>query len=282
MRIAYLLLFSLVIYCLLPTEVANSWPARTRGRCASWRLPTRSPRCIRNRTNSCRPCCPAPQGTAGPSRLDSPAGVPVATEQQTTGSTKKLEGKAPGSDNEAWRDLFDGKTLSNWKSTKFGGEGEVYVEDGAIRLDFGQPMTGITYDGDALPKNNYEIQLEAQRVDGFDFFCGLTFPVDDSHCSLVVGGWGGSVVGISSIDDMDASENNTTSYIPFTNEKWYVIRVRVTPGLLEAWIDGKRVVDEDVSESKLSTRIEVDLSRPLGVASFDTQAAIRNIRLREL
>jgi len=143
-------------------------------------------------------------------------------------------------------------------------------------------MTGITYAGENLPTNNYEIQLEAKRVDGFDFFCALTFPVDDSHCSLVVGGWGGSVVGISSIDDMDASENDTTEYMTFKNDQWYRIRVRVTPGVLEAWIDEDRVVNVDVADRRLSTRIEVDLNKPLGICAFDTQAALRNIQIREL
>lgn len=183
---------------------------------------------------------------------------------------------------ETWRDLFDGKTLANWMSTRFGGEGDVDVEEGVIRLNFGQPLTGITYQGNDLPKNNYEIRLEAKRVDGLDFFCALTFPVDDSHCSFVVGGWGGSVVGISSIDEMDASENETTDYMTFTNDQWYDIRVRVTPGLLEAWIDDKRVVNADVAGRRLSTRIEVDLSQPLGICCFDTQTALRNIRIREI
>ena len=30
--------------------------------------------------------------------------------------------------------LFDGKTMGNWKSTQFGGEGEVHIEDGNIIL----------------------------------------------------------------------------------------------------------------------------------------------------
>ncbi len=83
----------------------------------------------------------------------------------------------PVSNSDIWRELFDGKTLTHWNSTRFGGEGDVDVEEGVIRLDFGQPLTGITYQGNDLPKNNYEIQLEAKRVDGLDFFCALTFPV---------------------------------------------------------------------------------------------------------
>lgn len=44
-----------------------------------------------------------------------------------------------------------------------------------------------------------------------EFFCGLTVPVrTGTECvSLIVGGWGGSLVGISSIDGLDASETST-------------------------------------------------------------------------
>lgn len=117
-------------------------------------------------------------------------------------------------DEPSWKPLFDGKTLDGWKITNFGGEGEVTVEDGSIILEYGSSLTGITYDG-TFPKTNYEITLEARRLDGTDFFCGMTFPVAESHCSLILGGWGGAVVGLSSIDGHDASENETTQYKKF-------------------------------------------------------------------
>ena len=193
---------------------------------------------------------------------------------------KAIEEKAATKGAKEWKSLFDGKALGDWVSTRFGGEGEVAVRDGRIECDFGNYITGVTYKGKDLPTNNYEIELEAMRVDGGDFFCGLTFPVDDSHATFVVGGWGGSVTGISSIDDYDASENDTTDYMQFENKKWYKIRVRVTKGVLEAWINDKKMVSKDVDASRLSTRIEVDPSKPLGIASFNTQSAYRNIRIR--
>ena len=78
----------------------------------------------------------------------------------------------------------------------------------------GDPFTGINWTND-FPKMNYEVALDAMRVMGSDFFCGLTVPVGDTFCSLIVGGWGGSLVGISSLDGMDASENETTKFISF-------------------------------------------------------------------
>lgn len=186
------------------------------------------------------------------------------------------------SEKQTWRNLFDGKTLTNWKSANFGGEGKVYVEGGKITLDTGVTLTGITWTGGDIPHMNYEISLEAMKVSGDDFFCGLTFPVVDSSCSLIVGGWGGTVVGLSSIDDEDASENETTTSMEFAHGRWYRIRVRVTPKKIEAWIDDKNIVDAVTAGHKISIRPEVSLSRPLGIATWKTEAALRDIKLRKL
>jgi hypothetical protein len=129
---------------------------------------------------------------------------------------------------------------------------------------------------------NYEISLQAMKVSGDDFFCGLTFPVGDSPCSLIVGGWGGTVVGLSSIDDQDASENETTTSMDFAHGRWYRIRVRVTPKKIEAWIDDENVIAAATTGHKISIRPEVSLSRPLGIATWKTEAALRDIKLRKL
>jgi hypothetical protein len=110
----------------------------------------------------------------------------------------------------------------------------------------------------------------------------LTFPVGKSHCSFIVGGWAGAVVGLSSIDGKDASENDTTKYMNFKTGQWYRIRVRVTDDNISAWIDDKQVVDQNIKDRKITTRNEVDLSKPLGISAWQTEAAIRNIRLRKL
>ena len=75
----------------------------------------------------------------------------------------------------------------------------------------GDPFTGLNWTN-TFPEANYEITMEAMRLSGSDFFCGLTVPVGTNFCSLIVGGWGGSLFGISSIDGMDASENETTKF----------------------------------------------------------------------
>ena len=205
----------------------------------------------------------------------------AAADERQQKERKPNEAEQPASP-VPWRTLFDGKTLTNWKSTNFGGEGEVVVEDGALVIDMGNPLTGVTWAGPPLPKVNYEVELEARRMAGSDFFCALTFPVKDSHASLVLGGWGGSLIGISSINGFDASENDTTDYFRFEKNRWYKIRLQVTDTHLRAWIDDKPIVDFEHADCKLSVRIEVEPSRPFGIATFETKGAVRNLRLRNL
>lgn len=102
-------------------------------------------------------------------------------------------------------------------------------------------LTGITYHGD-FPKSNSEIRFEAMRVAGIDFFSGLTFPVGAAHSTLIARGWAGVVVGLSCIDGKNASENETTQYMTFTNGRWYRFRVRVTDQRIAAWIDDQQVI----------------------------------------
>lgn len=184
--------------------------------------------------------------------------------------------------------LFDGRSLDGWKVSDFAGGGEVKVENGQLILGFGEFLTGVVWDTKAagkdrqLPREDYEISLEAKRVDGADFFCGLTFPVGDAPCSLIVGGWGGGVIGLSSINGFDASENETSDYMEFENGRWYKIRLRVTKDKVEAWIDDKQIVDVDREGRTFTIRVEVELSKPLGIASWQTTAALRNIVLTRL
>ena len=238
-----------------------------------------------------------------------------------------------------WQPLFNGKDLAEWEETDYAGRGKVSVENGEVRIDSGEIITGIHWkDKGSLPKTNYEIEYEAMKIDGADFFALLTFPVGDKHASLVTGGWGGSVTGISSINSMDASENDTTLYIKYERNIWYKFRVRVTPKTITVWLDpherlilrkdtpseviaeyakaagidatkaeailrklnpqfdelmkpGKtiivpgeaQVIEANIHEQVVSMRPgEIELSAPLGFATFQTSSKIRNARLRRL
>lgn len=177
--------------------------------------------------------------------------------------------------------LFDGSSLDGWKATDFLDAGNVRMENGCMILEKGWELTGVTWTG-VVPRNNYEITLDAMRVEGEDFFCGLTFPVGVNYCTLIVGGWRGKVVGLSTIDLMDAAENQTAVLLDFEKGRWYRIRLHVTPDRIRAWIDDSRIIDADTGGRIISVRHEVERSCPLGIASWKTTAAIRNICLRAI
>jgi hypothetical protein len=120
------------------------------------------------------------------------------------------------------------------------------------------------------------------RVDGEDFFCGLTFPYRNSSCTFVVGGWGGTCVGLSCIDHQDAYNNSTAKFRDFENNRWYRIRVRATEDKIEAWIDDEQLADVETADRKIDVRMEVEPSQPLGIATWQTTGAIRNFAIVEL
>jgi hypothetical protein len=198
--------------------------------------------------------------------------------------------KSPARAAAATVELFDCKTLHGWRTIEFeiGGGGEASVgSDGTLNLAAGEPMAGIALDSTniALPTGDYEIELEAKIVDGNDFFCALTFPVpvQASFCTLIVGGWGGTVVGLSNVNGMDASINPTRYDRPFAPRRWYKIRTRVKSDYIDVWIDGEPVIELEISKRKIAMRPgAIEQCKPIGLATWRTAAAYRNIRLRPL
>ncbi|MGQ8335909.1 3-keto-disaccharide hydrolase [Sunxiuqinia sp. A32] len=174
--------------------------------------------------------------------------------------------------------FFDGKSLDGWEISNFGPQGPVYISGGSIILGMGDGCTGVSWKGD-FPTIDYEVKLEAKQIDGNDFFCGMTFPVNDEFCTLIIGGWTGTVTGLSNIDGHDASENETTIYKEYKRNIWYRIKLRVTPEHINAWVNDTSIVDVDIRGKELSIRPEVSLSKPFGIASWQTTAAIRNIEV---
>jgi hypothetical protein len=179
-----------------------------------------------------------------------------------------------------WKVLLNPESMEGWKPTDFAGGGEVETGHGILLLNMGDPFTGVNRTDTPLPAA-YEIAFDAMRVSGTDFFCGLTIPVAASHCSLILGGWGGSLVGISSLNGMDASENETTTFKEFASRRWYAIRLRVTEKRIQVWIDEEPMIKVDLADQRVSLRFgEIERSKPLGFASWQTSAAFRNIRYR--
>ena len=181
-----------------------------------------------------------------------------------------------------WQPMFDGKSLQGWKETPFTGRGAVRVEQETIVLGAGSPLTGVTWQG-PFPKSNYEVRFEAEKQKGGDFFASLTFPVQDSFCTFVTGGWGGDIIGLSSIDGWDASDNETRNYFTFEPGKWYAFRLLVSDDRIAAWIDEKPVINVEIAGRTIDLRRgEIKLSAPFGFASYNTTGALRKIEYRPL
>ncbi len=196
-----------------------------------------------------------------------------------------VQAAEPAPEPKKWA-LFEGKQFADWEPVDIGGSGQVEHEGDTMVIRQGEGLSGVVYKKtQGLPTTRYEISLEAKRLEGVDFFCGLTFPVGDwkTCATLICGGWGGSVTGISSIDGMDASNNNTGSYQKYEDGRWYKIRLRVTPANLSVWIDDRQVVDQDIKGRKIGLRPgPIESYQPLALTTFNTTAAIRRVRLTEL
>ncbi|RMF38035.1 MAG: DUF1080 domain-containing protein [Planctomycetota bacterium] len=202
-----------------------------------------------------------------------------ATASQAGSRTIALSTEA---DAEGWRPLLPKEGLDGWEITDFGTEGKVYRDGDLLIIEMGDPLNGITYKGKDFPTNNFEIYVEANRLDGNDFFCGLTFPVGKEFCSFIAGGWGGSLVGLSSVDGFDASENATTTAEDFENNKWYRFKVRVDDEYIRAWINDEEFFRQERDGHEFSTRIEVYASQPLGYAAYMSKVAVRNFKWRPI
>lgn len=206
-----------------------------------------------------------------------------ADKPQPTSKTTPLQNNQPDKKQKA-QCLFDGKKLGKWDVVKkydFESHGPIKVKDGAIDIGAGSPASGIRWTG-KLPRIDYEISLEAKRTTGSDFFCGLTFPINKSYCSLIIGGWGGSIIGLSNIDGSAASENESCTVGEFENNHWYKIRLRVSAAKIEVWIDKEKVIDQPTADHKFTIWWEQEPLRPLGIATWETGSAVKNIRLKRL
>jgi hypothetical protein len=186
-----------------------------------------------------------------------------------------------------WR-LLEAPWAATWQQAGIPDEGAIQVVQGELILAAGQPMTGAKFSAwqaPEFPGTHYVIRYEAMRVEGEDFFGTLTFPVGShaSHASFVLGGWGGTVTGISSIDFSDANENQTRAETAFENNRWYRVRLEVRPDDLRVWVDERPMVNVSIKGRKVGLRSGfIDHCRPLGFATYGSKARIRNVILERL
>ena len=98
---------------------------------------------------------------------------------------------------------------------------------------------------------------------------------------MILGGWGGTVTGLSSLDYFDASMNETTVFIDYEKNKWYNVRLRVWPDSIQVWLDDEQIISAVTTGRHVGIRHEVELSKPLGISTWRTTGAIRNIKMRK-
>ena len=184
---------------------------------------------------------------------------------------------------DGWESLMDGKTLSGWEIMRYGGEGEPYVKNGILTLPMAVSgtSTGVEWIGNPLPVNNYAIYYEARRIEGNDIFGGLTFPYGETFATLIIGGWGGIVSGLSSIDGYDASENETTKHVYFKDNQWYPVQLRVTTDSIHAVVDTVKVVELATAGKRIHLRGGTNATS-FTLTSYRSTGEIRNLRIKRL
>ncbi len=166
--------------------------------------------------------------------------------------------------------------------------GGITREADGFTLKEGSPMTGIvfpTWLTDGMPVVDYAINYEAQRVSGGDFFGSVTFPVRDekTFVTFVLGGWGGSQVGLSCIDGYDASENTTGSSQRFENGRWYRLRIEVRPKEIKVLLDERPIILTNIAGRTLGLRSgEIDQCVPFGFATYGTEGRVRGCVVERL
>jgi hypothetical protein len=186
---------------------------------------------------------------------------------------------------EGWERLFDGDSLDGWQvvtdKKEFARHGQVRVASGQIILEPGQPLTGISSQG-PFPNVDYEVCYEAMRLAGADDFGSVTFPIGASHVTLKLGIRDGNTIGIEQVDNVGATDNETTVMASIQLQRWYRIRLSVTADKVETWLDEEKIIDVPRQGRAFTAGGRYEPARPLGFSTWQTRAALRNIMIRRL
>jgi len=183
-----------------------------------------------------------------------------------------------------WIKLFDGKTMKGWiplEKTDYDMDSHAEVTNSYIRLAKGVPYSAVIIDA-KFPKTNYEIKLRAKRLERDDIFCGILFPVKETYCSGVFGGWGNWIVGLSCVDELFADENSAGETMHFDNNEWYEIRLRVTDDYIKAWVHNTEVIYQELKGHRISPYPGLEMFGPFAFFTYDTAAAYDRIEFRRL
>ena len=182
-----------------------------------------------------------------------------------------------------WVALFDGKSLRGWEvpeGGEFAGHGPVYVDRGRLVLSRGQRRTGLAWTGE-FPTVDYELVLELRRDEGQEF-CAMLLPFGSERGSWIIGGWAGTMSGLSRLDKRSASVNDTKLVKGYETGRWYRARLRVTEAKVEAWVDDEKTVDVSRAGRRFVQPEWLPLAQPFVLNTFRATLSARSIRLRLL
>ena len=71
--------------------------------------------------------------------------------------------------------------------------------------------------------------------------------------------------------------------LKFDKKRWYAIRVQVMQDRLKVWLDNEEIIDLETTDKHLAVRPgDIELCQPLGICSWQTEAAIRQVRMNVL
>jgi hypothetical protein len=218
----------------------------------------------------------SPTQPASPTAPESaPTGGAPTSASPSTGQTPVKPQKPPVGDPwTPWQDLFDGRSLDDWKPM-----GTTHVENGTLVLE-GERFAGVATTR-SVPKIGYEVTVEAMRFTGKDFG-SLVFPFHEMHCGLTVGGFTGDVVGFGNVNGTGPGgpQSPVDRRIAVEANRWYTVRLRVTEERIIAWLDNQLVIT--LNPHGCTFEALGPPLRPLGVFAFGGKATIHSIRLRQL
>ena len=106
------------------------------------------------------------------------------------------------------------------------------------------------------------------------------------------GGWGAAarfralggapLDGLTILSSEITQGNDTAKPMAFESNRWYRVRLRVTQGLIEAWVDDEKMVEASVAAYELKRPRWAEPMVPFGLGAVATRATLRNVRMRRL
>lgn len=120
--------------------------------------------------------------------------------------------------------------------------------------------------------------MKVSSLEGYNQPCVLSFPVQDSFCTLFYNG--GTAAGLSKIGGKDIGVPGGKAG---AEKQWYALRLRVTKAKIEGWADGKPLLDVAIPEGAEITCDKADSGiKRLNIRTWKTTAAYRDLRVRRL